>query len=152
MDDREDTPIPVDEETSDPLEELEPAEQDKPKILLGPLIVDRRRLGLTVPALVEQVKKAIAEGADVNDESRNGHRPLQLSIRGGYTEIACLLIESGADILHRDRGGLDPIHLAINHGEFKVAKLLIKKGAYFPKSIPDLSYNYSQWYKFRFGG
>ncbi|MCE5318411.1 MAG: ankyrin repeat domain-containing protein [Parachlamydia sp.] len=102
-------------------------------------------------ALVEQVKDAIAAGADVNDNSRNGHRPLQLAILGHCTEVACLLIESGADIKNRDRAA-DPIHLAINLGEFKVARLLIKKGVNFPYINPDLGYNYSQWYRFRFGG
>jgi hypothetical protein len=128
-------------------------ELDTPKILLGPLIADRQKLGLSGTALLAKVKEAIASGSDVNDDLRNGHRPLQLSIRKGYTEVACLLIESGADLKYKDRGGLDPIHLAINRGQFEVAKLLIKKGVYFPAVNPDLAYDYSQWHKFRhFGG
>lgn len=91
-------------------------------------------------------------GSDVNDDSRNGHRPLQLSIREGYTEVACLLIESGASLVHTDKSWLDPIHAAINYGLFEVARLLIKKGVYFPSINPDLAYDYSQWYKFRFIG
>lgn len=127
-------------------------ELEKPIILLGPLIADRQQLGLSGADLLEKVKEAIASGADVDDDSRNGHRPLNLAIRAGYTEVACLLIECGANLTYQDRSGLDPIHLAVNYGQFKVAKLLVKKGVYFPKSIPDLKYNYSQWYKFRYMG
>lgn len=119
---------------------------------MGPLIADRRPLGLSGAALLERVKEAIAAGADVNDDSRNGHRPLQLAIQGGYTDVACLLIESGADLNYQDRSGCDPIHMAINQGQFRVARLLIKKGVHFRYSNPGISYNYSQWYKFRFFG
>lgn len=129
-----------------------PKESEKPTILLGPLIADRQHLGLSGSALLEKVKEAIASGSDVNDNSRNGHRPLQLSIREGYTEVSRLLIVNGADLNYQDRSGLDPIHAAINYGQFEIAKLLIKNGVSFPTSIPDLAYNYSQWYKFRFGG
>lgn len=103
-----------------------------------------------IAILIEQVQAAITDGADVNDNSRNGHRPLQLAIRRRYTEVALLLIENGADVNYQDRGCLDPIHAAINHGEYKVANLLIKYGATFNSMIPDLSYNYSRWHEFRY--
>ncbi len=131
------------EENNDQIEEI------KEKILLGPLIADYRG---GIKQLVELVKNALEAGSDVNDDSRNGHRPLQLAIRQGYSEVAFLLIESGADLNYRDKSWLDPIHIAINYGQFEVAKLLIKKGVYFPSFNPDLSYNYANWYKFRFFG
>ncbi len=144
MDDPEGT-SPTDDAEEQP-EEVE----EQPEILLGPLIADARGLGLTGSTLLEKVQEAISSGSDVNDDSRNGHRPLQLAIRGGHTEVACLLIESGADIRYKDRSWQDPIHAAINHGQFTVAKLLIAKGIPFPRN-PDLGYIYSQWYKFCFG-
>lgn len=138
------------EENEDPLEELEAhLEEIKENILLGPLIADFRG---GAKQLMELVKQAIEGGSDVNDNSRNGHRPLQLAIKSGYSEVACLLIESGADLRHRDKSWLDPIHAAINHGQFKVARLLIKNGVSFNRINPDLSYNYSNWYRFCFGG
>lgn len=140
------------EETYGPEELNNPEEPAAPKILLGPLIADRKELGLSGSVLVEKVKEAIASGADINDESRNGHRPLQLAIRGGYTEVARILIENGADVKNKDRSHSDPMHLAINSGQFEIARLLIQNGANFPGTIPDLGYNYANWYKFRFGG
>ena len=117
-------------------------------VFLGPLIADRKKLGLSVQAFTEKVSEAIANGADVNDASRNNHRPLNLSLRYGYDEVVRLLIEAGADVNYKDRGGLDPIHIAINHGRYRLANLLIKSGARFSKRLPDLKYDYSKHYKF----
>lgn len=97
--------------------------------------------------LIQRVKEALEMGSDVNDDSRNRHRPLQLALRRRYTQIAKLLIDHGADIHSKDRSGLDPIHTAINHGEFEVACYLISRGAKF-NALPDLAYDYSKWYAF----
>lgn len=138
------------EEKDDPLEKVDrKLEVVKENILLGHLIADYRG-GAT--QLLELVKEALAKGSNVNDGSRNGHRPLQLAISRKYTAVACLLIESGADLNYRDSSWQDPIHTAINYGEFTVAKLLIKKGVIFNRTIPDLAYNYPNWYRFCFGG
>ena len=67
-------------------------------MLLGPLIADYRG-GIAI--LIEQVKAAIADGANVNDDSRNRYRPLQLAIKKRYTEVARILIENGADVNHQ---------------------------------------------------
>jgi len=138
------------EKADDQLEEAsDQTDEVKEKILLAQLIADYR--GAT-KHLLELVKDALKEGSDVNDDSRNDHRPLQLAIQRGHPEVACLLIEAGADLNYRDKSWFDPIHTAINHGQFEVAKLLIKKGVHFNRCIPDLTYNYSNWYRFCFGG
>lgn len=134
----------------EPTQDLEVELETDPIISLGPLIADRHKLGLSCAELLEKVKTLIANGADVNDESRNGHRPLLLAIDRGYEEVALLLIEAGADIHRKDRDGLDPIHKAINHSEFKIAKSLVDHGAHFAWVIPDLHYDYPKWYKFRY--
>lgn len=122
----------------------------KPKVLLGQFIMEWRTFGLTYPKFVEEVKEAIANGSDVNDNSRNGNRPLQLAIVNGYEEVALLLIKAGADFHYSDSSGRDPIHLAVNCGQFKIAKALIDHGASFNMMFSDLQYNYGQWYKFRY--
>lgn len=106
------------------------------------------KLGLAIPTLIVKVKEAIAYGSDVNDPSRNNHRPLNMALRDGYDQVARMLIEAGADVNYVDRSGLDPIHIAINHGRYQLANLLIRKGAKFSSPIPDLTYNYSRYYEF----
>lgn len=103
---------------------------------------------MSIPNLTLKVKEAIASGSDVNDDTRNKHRPLQLALKEGYTDVARILIVNGADVHFRDKSGLDPIHVAINCGEFKNANLLIEYGAKFNRNLPDLQYDYSKWHDF----
>jgi hypothetical protein len=101
--------------------------------------------------LIDQVKAAILAGADVNDHSRNGHRPLNMALKESPEEIACLLIEGGANINHHDNSGLIPLQIAINYGQFKNANLLIDKGVSFNPNNPQ-GYIYSQLYQFQHFG
>jgi len=100
-------------------------------------------------ALLEQIKTALAAGADVNDNSRNGHRPLQMLLKKGETKAAQLLIEHDADPNYCDRSGQTPIQAAINHGrsQFGNANRLIKKGAKFSPNVSN-NYDYTKFYDF----
>ena len=116
------------------------------RISLGSMIADMKG-----KPLIEKVKEALAAGADVNDDTRNGHRPLQLALTHDHTEVAKLLIESGADLRYRDRSGRTPLQAAINHGQFKNAELLIKKGVPFNKHNLNLEFDYVKHYQFTIG-
>ena len=85
---------------------------------------------------IEDVKQAIAEGADVN--AKDGYRPvhklgltpLNFAAMFGHTEIAELLIDKGADVNAKDeKFGLTPLHNAAESGRKEIAELLISKGA-----------------------
>ena len=116
----------------------------KPEIIsLSSLIADGKD-----KALVEQVKEALMGGAFVDDDSRNGHRPLQIALSKGQRDIAQLLIEKGADVNYRDRSGQTPLQAAINHGEFEIAKLLIQRGAAFNPHAANLGFIYENLYQF----
>lgn len=120
--------------------------QEVKKISLGALIADMKG-----KQLIEKVKEALASGADVNDDSRNGHRPLQLALAGGHTEIAQLLIEHNADLYFRDQSGKTPLQAAINHGQFQNAELLIEKGVPFNRHNLNLEFDSSKHYQFILG-
>lgn len=113
-------------------------------ISLGAMIADGKG-----NQLIKQVKEALAAGAPINDDARNGHRPLQLALTKGYKEVAQLLIESGADVNHRDRSGQTPLQAAVNNGQFENAKLLIQKGATFNPNAPNLGFVYERLYQFQ---
>ncbi len=122
----------------DGLEYLKPA----PPPLAGPIADGKGK------NLIESIKEALSAGASVNDNSRNGHRPLQIALSNGHEEIARLLIERGADVNHRDRSGQTPLQTAINHGQFELAKFLIEKGAHFDPNAPNLGFNFPNLYQF----
>ncbi len=79
---------------------------------------------------IDQVKQAIAEGADVNQEDLVGRMPLSRAASKGHAAIAVLLIEKGADVsmeypLLRWR----PLHAAAYAGHLDVVEILIEHGA-----------------------
>jgi hypothetical protein len=98
--------------------------------------------------LYKQIEQAIVSGAQVNDDTRGGHRPLQMALAKGYSDVAELLIEQGADPNFRDRSGLTPLQTAVNHGHFDLARLLIQKGAIFDRNAPNLAFDQHQLYRF----
>lgn len=102
--------------------------------------------------VIRQVEEALRNGASVNDDTRNGHRPLQLALRSGQKEVARILIEHGADIEYRDRSGQSPIQAAINQGQFEIANLLIQKGAKFNPHTQNLGFDYQKLYQFQHFG
>jgi predicted nucleotidyltransferase component of viral defense system len=112
-------------------------------IFIGKMVAELK--GIKV---IDQVKAAILAGADVNDNSRNGHHPLNMALKQGPEEVARLLIEGGANIHHNDNSRFTPLQMAINYGQFKNANLLIDKGASFNPNNPQ-GYSYRQLYQFQ---
>lgn len=84
--------------------------------------------------LVLSVMEILAAGANVNDTSLNGHRPLQLLIRAPLDarkklELVENFIDQGADIHSADNSGLTPYQTAIAEGNKSISDLLHSKGA-----------------------
>jgi len=77
---------------------------------------------------IEQVKKLIAQGADVN-EKRGLGTPLHYASEKGHTEVAKLLISRGAHVNAMDRNLAKPLHYAAKQGNKQTVELLLSKGA-----------------------
>jgi len=86
----------------------------------------------TIRADIEGVKKALAEGADINRQSDNGYTALMwastYSNRPPYDEVAEFLINAGADVNISAKDGATAILDAAESSE-KITRLLIEKGA-----------------------
>ena len=79
---------------------------------------------------IDQVKQAIAEGADVNQEDSASRSPLFLAASKGHAAVAVLLIEKGADVsMEYLLLGWRPLHVAANAGHLDVVEILIEHGA-----------------------
>ncbi len=94
--------------------------------------------------LIQSVNEILAAGADVNDISLNGHRPLQLLIKANLEprtkfELVKNFIDQGADIHSPDKSGLTPYQVAISDGHKAISDLLRSKGAR-PMSPPGTGY------------
>lgn len=98
---------------------------------------------------LNQVQQALSKGAHVNDDSHNGHRPLQIALSKDFDTIAKYLIDEGADLNLRDRSGLTPLQTAVNRRKFALAKLLVQKGAVFQPNAPNLAFDQSSLHEFQ---
>ncbi len=84
---------------------------------------------------VEEVKKLIAEGADVNKNQAFSPNwpPLYFAIYGNHLEIVRLLLDKGVDVNRcfevTNNSCWRPIHVAIAKGNAKIVKLLLERGA-----------------------
>ena len=93
---------------------------------------------------MQSVTKILNTGANVNDTSWNGHRPLQLLIKAKLEsrkklELVKRLVSLGADIHSADKSGLTPYQVAISEKNKSISDLLRSKGAR-PMSPPGTGY------------
>ena len=106
---------------------------------LGEVLIKRKG-----DELVQAVTKILNAGANVNDISWNGHRPLQLLIKAlleprKKLELVKRMVDLGADIHSADKSGLTPYQVAIAEKNKSVSDLLRSKGAR-PMSPPGTGY------------
>lgn len=71
---------------------------------------------------LETVKKAIASGADVDQEDFTGFTPLMNALYNGEVEIARLLLKHGADPTKRHSGGNSVIDFAMQTRDDSIIK------------------------------
>lgn len=62
---------------------------------------------------VSDVAAALAAGADINVQDKDGNTPLHLAMEFGNESVPEALIAAGADVHARNRAGYAPIHLAV---------------------------------------
>jgi ankyrin repeat protein len=79
---------------------------------------------------IDQVKRLISEGADVDAKDGKGQTPLHLAVLAGRKDIVELLIANGADInVKSNTWDTTPLIAALRSGHEDIAKMLIAKGA-----------------------
>lgn len=78
---------------------------------------------------LDQIKRHIYWGTDVNSPDPDGDYPLHVAARRGRVVIAQHLLDSGADPNAFNLGGATPLRVALENGKTQVAQVLVKKGA-----------------------
>ncbi len=77
---------------------------------------------------LEEVKKILNEGVNLEARNIEGYTALMAAIHGGQAEAARLLIENGADVNARKGNGDSVLIFAISKGQYEVARALIENG------------------------
>ena len=93
---------------------------------------------------LDEVKKLIREGADVNKKNEFGYTPLHMALAGENKEMAELLLNNGADPRIQDKNGSTALHYAYERNMTDIAKKIIDM---FPEtlSIEDKYGNQPLW-------
>ncbi len=114
---------------------------------LGKLLNQKKLKG---KQLRDAIERLIRSGADVNDESNNGHRPLNIAVNNGLRDIILVLMNSGAEFQKRDRSGLSAFEWALTRELYDIAYEMCKRGYPYTPRHPnqDLKVPYQNLYKF----
>ena len=78
---------------------------------------------------VSEVKRLVAQGADVNVQADDGVRPLHEAAEEGHVEVVATLLQLGADVNVQTTDGWRPLHSAAQEGHVEVVATLLQLGA-----------------------
>ncbi len=78
---------------------------------------------------LEEVKRLLSAGADINARAENGMTPLILASWRGHTKVVELLLREGADVDATTNIGTTALKFATERGQKKVIALLRSHGA-----------------------
>lgn len=78
---------------------------------------------------LSDVSNAIKNGANINEQDKNGNTPLNKASQNGHLEIVKFLIKYGADVNKSGNDGWTPLHGASHNGHLEIVKFLVKNGA-----------------------
>jgi len=85
---------------------------------------------------IEEVKKLISNGADLNWSDSNGRTPLLIAAKEGTVTVLKLLVEAGANVNQASTKGHTALYKAAKYGNLEIVKLLLKYGADSSKKTP----------------
>ena len=91
--------------------------------------LDQELLAAAEAGDVPQIRKLLAEGADMNTKGSQGETPLHLATEKGHVLAVEALLLVGAEKDARDVECWTPLHFAAFRGQESVARLLIRAGA-----------------------
>ncbi len=78
---------------------------------------------------LDQIKRHIRAGTDLNQSDAKGDSPLHVAARAGQVSTVRELTDHGARLDALDRDGRTPLDLALIHGKTQAAAALIRAGA-----------------------
>ena len=78
---------------------------------------------------VQEIKKYMAKGAEVNCKDRNGNTPLNMVAKLSYYNLVKYFVEKGAEVNTSNDDHITPLHYGVEYNNVKIVRLLLEKGA-----------------------
>jgi ankyrin repeat protein len=79
---------------------------------------------------VEDVKKLLDQGADVNQVGESGTTALCAAIQRGNLVVVRLVLNHGANVNQVDKNGITALATALHHGNLAVVQMVLQYGAF----------------------
>ena len=77
---------------------------------------------------LQELKRRLEQGANINVRNKYGNTSLYLAVGGGHFSVAEFLVKQGAEINTTNNSGYTPLHEA-SFGKYAMASLLLEHGA-----------------------
>ena len=78
---------------------------------------------------VQDIKKAMLAGADVDCKDSNGNTSLNMVAKLSYFHLVEYFVEKGAEVNTANNEKITPLHYGVEYNNVKIVKLLLEKGA-----------------------
>lgn len=78
---------------------------------------------------LDQIKRHLYHGTDINQPDREGQMPLHVAAERGRLVITRQLVDHGAQLDARNSRGHTPLEVAVLAGKTQLARLLLERGA-----------------------
>merc|ERR1712098_54547 len=76
---------------------------------------------------IEEVTRALAEGADVKSADIFGNTALHFAVRKQHDSVVAFLLDSGANVNAADQNGVTALHMASSRQNEEIVKSLLAK-------------------------
>lgn len=96
---------------------------------------------------VQEIKKYMAKGAEVNCKDKNGNTPLNMVAKLSYYNLVRYFVEKGADVNTSNNDQITPLHYGVEYNNVKIVQLLLEKGANIDAqdSISETPLHWAGW-------
>ncbi|XP_077535262.1 uncharacterized protein LOC144147089 [Haemaphysalis longicornis] len=85
----------------------------------------------------QRVKKLVAEGADLEEQDSNGHRPIHFAAYGNKPEILSFLISQNVDANAQNKRKTTALHIAVEKEFVNCIRVLIESAPLLDVKVPD---------------
>jgi len=91
--------------------------------------LDNALIGAVIDGKVDEVKRLVNEGAQVDVVDCDGWTPLHFAAKQGHGVVAEMLLDTGAKVDAAGKDGWQPLHLAAYNDNMDVVDVLLGHGA-----------------------